>query len=127
MTHSQYDAVVIGAGAGGMSAAAHLVAAGRKVLLVESQDRLGGRASSEEIDGFIVNRGAIAIERGSSFEQTFDLLGVPLDVREPQPATVFRIDGKIIGPSQGGGWNRTPGGAATAAATIAASLGDARK
>src|SRR5690606_2332653 len=127
MTHSQYDAVVIGAGAGGMSAAAHLVAAGRKVLLVESQDRLGGRASSEEIDGFIVNRGAIAIERGSGFEQTFDLLGVPLDVREPQPATVFRIDGKIIDPSKGGGWNLILGGLTKAAAKIGASFGDVRK
>ncbi|MFT3804482.1 MAG: FAD-dependent oxidoreductase [Burkholderiaceae bacterium] len=126
-TFHSYDAVVIGAGAGGMSAAAHLVAAGRKVLLVESQDRLGGRASSEEIDGFIVNRGAIAIERGSGFEQTFDLLGIPLDVREPQPATVFRIDGKIIDPSKGGGWNLILGGLTKAAAKIGASFGDVRK
>lgn len=122
-----YDAIVIGAGAGGMSAAAHLVAAGRKVLIVESKDRLGGRASSEEIEGFIVNRGAIAIERGSSFEETFDLLGVPLDVREPQPATVFRIDGKIIDPSKGGGWNLILGGLTKAAAKIGASFGDVRK
>ena len=126
-TRHSYDVVVIGAGAGGMSATAHLVAAGRKVLLVESQDRLGGRASSEEIDGFIVNRGAIALERGSSFEQTFDLLGVPLDVREPQPATVFRIDGKIVDPSKGGGWNLILGGLTKAAAKIGASFGDVRK
>ena len=126
-TPQTFDAVVIGAGAGGMSAAAYLVAAGRKVLLVESQDRLGGRASSEEIDGFIVNRGAIAIERGSGFEQTFNLLGVPLDVREPQPATVFRIDGKIIDPSKGGGWKLILGGLTKAAAKIGASFGDVRK
>lgn len=125
--NAAFDAVIIGAGAGGMSAAAHLVAAGRKVLLVESQDRLGGRASSEEIDGFIVNRGAIAIERGSGFEQTFQLLGVPLDVREPQPATVFRIDGKIIDPSKGGGWNLILGGLTKAAAKIGASFSDVRK
>jgi hypothetical protein len=61
---SRYDAVVIGAGAGGMSAAARLTAAGKKVLLVERLNRLGGRASSEIIDGHIVNIGAIAIERG---------------------------------------------------------------
>ncbi len=127
MTQSHYDAIVIGAGAGGMSAAAHLVAAGRRVLIVESQDRLGGRASSEEIDGFIVNRGAIAIERGSGFEQTFELLGVPLDVREPQPATVFRIDGKIIDPSKGGGWNLIIGGLTKAAAKIGATFGDVRE
>jgi phytoene desaturase len=126
-TSHSYDVVVIGAGAGGMSAAAHLVAAGRKVLLVEAQDRLGGRASSEEIDGFIINRGAIAIERGGSFEQTFDLLGVPLDVREPRPATVFRIDGKIVDPSKGGGWGLILGGLTKAAAKIGASFGEVRK
>ena len=61
---ARYDAVVIGAGAGGMSAAARLTAAGKRVLLVERMNRLGGRASSEIIDGHIVNIGAIAIERG---------------------------------------------------------------
>ncbi len=122
-----YDVVVIGAGAGGMHAAARLVAAGRTVLLVESRDRLGGRASSEVVDGFTINTGAIAIERGSGFEETFQLLGVPLDVREPQPATVFRIDGKIIDPSGGGGWNLILGGLTKAAAKIGATFGDVRK
>jgi len=126
-TELNYDVVVIGAGAGGMHAAARLVAAGKKVLLLESQDRLGGRASSEEIEGFVVNRGAIAIERGSGFEETFQLLGVPLDVREPKPATVFRIDGKIIDPSGGGGWNLILGGLTKAAAKIGSTFGDVRK
>ena len=39
-TTTAFDAVVIGAGAGGLAAAAHLVAAGRKVLVAE---RLGRR------------------------------------------------------------------------------------
>ena len=85
----RYDAIVVGAGAGGMTAAARLVATGRKVLLVERLGRLGGRASSEEIDGHIVNIGAIAIERGGVFEESFSMLNVPLDLREPNPATVF--------------------------------------
>ncbi|HSW13999.1 MAG TPA: NAD(P)/FAD-dependent oxidoreductase [Solimonas sp.] len=126
-TELNYDVVVIGAGAGGMHATAWLVSAGKKVLLVESQDRLGGRASSEEIEGFIINRGAIAIERGSGFEETFLALGVPLDVREPKPATVFRIDGKIVDPSGGGGWNLILGGLTKAAAKIGSSFGDVRK
>lgn len=124
---TQYDVVVIGAGAGGMHAAARLVAAGRKVLVVEALERLGGRASSLHVDGFIVNTGAIAIERGSGFEETFQLLGVPLDVREPKPATVFRIDGKIVDPSGGGGWGFLLGGLTKAAAKIGASFGDVRK
>ncbi|WBY03058.1 FAD-dependent oxidoreductase [Ramlibacter tataouinensis] len=125
MTHPYYDAVVIGAGAGGMSAAARLVAAGKKVLLTERLGRLGGRASSEAIDGHIVNIGAIAIERGGVFEETFDLLGVPLDIREPNPATVFYIDGKVINVAKGG-WGMLLGTFTKQAAKIGAKFADAR-
>ena len=121
----KYDAVIIGAGAGGLSAAARLVAAGKKVLVAESRDRVGGRASSEQIDGFTVNIGAIAIEVGSVFEETFALLGVPLDIREPNPATVFFIDGKVINVSKGG-WGMLLGGFTKQAAKIGAKFADAR-
>jgi phytoene desaturase len=121
-----YDAVVMGAGAGGLCAAARLVAAGKKVLVVESKDRVGGRASSEQIEGFTVNIGAIAIELGGVFEETFNLVGVPLDLREPSPATVFRIDGKVINVSKGGGWGMLLGTFTKQAAKIGAKFSDAR-
>ena len=121
-----YDVAVIGAGAGGLCAAARLVAAGKKVLVLESRDRVGGRASSEQIDGFTVNVGAIAIERGGVFEETFGQLGVELDLREPSPATVFRIDGKLINVSKGGGWGLLLGGFTKQAAKIGAKFADAR-
>jgi len=123
--HAAYDAVILGAGAGGLCAAARLVAAGRRVLVVEAQGRVGGRASSENIDGFTVNIGAIAIEKGSTFEETFALLGVELDVREPNPATVFRIDGKLVNVSKGG-WGMLLGGFTKQAAKIGAKFSDAR-
>jgi phytoene desaturase len=122
---ARYDAVVIGSGAGGLCAAARLAAAGRKVLVAERLDRLGGRASSEQIDGFTVNIGAIAIERGGVFEETFDLLGVPLDIREPNPATVFYIDGKVINVAKGG-WGMLLGTFTKQAAKIGAKFADAR-
>ena len=108
-----------------MTAAARLVGTGRKVLLVERLGRLGGRASSEEIDGHIVNIGAIAIERGGVFEETFSMLGVPLDLREPNPATVFFIDGKIINATKGG-WGMLLGTFTKQAAKIGAKFADAR-
>jgi phytoene dehydrogenase-like protein len=122
----RYDAVIIGAGAGGLCAAARLVAAGKRVLVAESLGRVGGRASSEVIDGHIVNIGAIAIERGSIFEETFGLLGLELDVREPNPATVFRIDGKLINVSKGGGWGMLLGTFTKQAAKIGAKFSEAR-
>jgi phytoene desaturase len=122
---ARFDAVVIGAGAGGLSAAARLAAAGKKVLVAERLGRLGGRASSEQIDGHIVNIGAIAIERGGIFEETFDLLGVPLDLREPNPATVFYIDGKVINVAKGG-WGMLLGTFTKQAAKIGTKFADAR-
>jgi all-trans-retinol 13,14-reductase len=42
MTETQWDAIVIGAGMGGMTAAAYLAAAGRRTLLIEQHSVLGG-------------------------------------------------------------------------------------
>lgn len=123
---NHYDTIILGAGAGGMCSAARLVAAGKKVLVVESLNRVGGRASSEIIDGFVVNTGAIAIELGSTFEDTFALLNVKLDVREPNPATVFYVDGKIINVAKGGGWGFLLGTFTKQAAKIGAKFADAR-
>ena len=99
------DALVIGAGAGGLSAAARLAHHGYATLLVESRDRVGGRASTvrETVDGteFQVNTGAIAIEYGGVLEETFTLTGAPFDVRIPKPATLFRIKGRDISIAKG--------------------------
>lgn len=43
---NNFDAIVIGAGLGGLTTAALLAQAGKKVLLLERTDRLGGRALS---------------------------------------------------------------------------------
>jgi phytoene desaturase len=98
----RYDAVIIGAGAGGLFAAACLVNAGKSVLLVDDHDRLGGRATSYEIDGFTINTGAIALKMGGIFEQILTDTGVAYDVREPKPRTAFRVNGKIVNAGKGG-------------------------
>jgi phytoene dehydrogenase-like protein len=41
-----WDAIVIGAGIGGLSTASLLAKEGMKVLLLEKEDRVGGRALS---------------------------------------------------------------------------------
>ncbi|RRH76167.1 FAD-dependent oxidoreductase [Falsigemmobacter faecalis] len=98
----KFDAVVIGAGAGGCHAAARLAAAGQHVLMIDDHAWLGGRAGTEMIDGHRVNMGAIALEPGGVFEETFALCGARLDIREPKPAAVFYLDHKVVDISKGG-------------------------
>ena len=44
-----YDAIVVGAGHNGLTCAAYLAKAGRKVLVLESRQSIGGATASEEI------------------------------------------------------------------------------
>jgi protoporphyrinogen oxidase len=125
MTVVRADAVVIGAGAGGLCAAARLSHAGLHTIVVDDKDRIGGRASTEEIDGFTVNIGAIAIELGGVFEETFNTVGAPLDIRTPEPASSFFIDGKLIDVGRGG-WSLLLGQLTKQASRILEKFADAR-
>ena len=49
MTPAAYDAIVIGGGHNGLTAAAYLARAGRKVLVLERRHVLGGAAVTEEV------------------------------------------------------------------------------
>ncbi len=125
MTVVRADAVVIGAGAGGLCAAARLSHAGLHTIVVDDKDRIGGRASTEEIDGFKVNIGAIAIELGGVFEETFNTVGAALDIRTPEPASSFFIDGKLIDVGRGG-WSLLLGQLTKQASRILEKFADAR-
>lgn len=121
----RFDAIVIGAGAGGLCAAARLAHGGFSTLLLETHGRLGGRAATEEIDGFKVNIGAIALELGGVFEETFDLVGAPLDIRVPEIGNAFFLDGKIVDVGRGG-WGLLLGGLTKQAAKILEKFAEAR-
>ncbi len=54
----KYDAIIIGAGLGGLSAGAYLARAGRKVLVLEKMSEPGGRCRSVELMGHRFDIGA---------------------------------------------------------------------
>jgi monoamine oxidase len=56
------DAVVIGAGLAGMTAARNLAAAGKRILVLEARDRVGGRTYDVPVTG-----SSIPVEAGAEF------------------------------------------------------------
>ena len=99
--NATYDALVVGAGAGGLAAAARLNRYGFRTLLVEERDRVGGRASTVELDGFRVNTGALIIELGGENGRLFDELGVPIGARVPKRPLVLRLGGRDVPMTSG--------------------------
>ncbi|MFD9793998.1 NAD(P)/FAD-dependent oxidoreductase [Streptomyces sp. NPDC059070] len=55
-TAHQADVVIVGAGLAGLSAAHQLTAAGVPVMVLEAAGEVGGRMSTEEVDGFRLDR-----------------------------------------------------------------------
>jgi phytoene dehydrogenase-like protein len=62
MPNELWDVVVIGAGAAGLAAAKRLGAAGRRVLVLEARDRIGGRIDTRREPGW-----PAPVEAGAEF------------------------------------------------------------
>src|SRR5207248_1595722 len=59
---SHYDAIIIGGGHNGLVTAAYLAGAGKKVLVLERREVLGGCAPTEELwPGYRVSTGAYLV------------------------------------------------------------------
>lgn len=125
-TPASYDAIIIGAGAGGLFTAARLQHLGYRTLVVERLDKLGGRASTTDVDGFKVNDGAIVIECGGITERTFGELDIPWEIREPSPPILYRIKGKDVDVT-GGGWGFLLQKLTRQGAKVVGGIGAARK
>jgi phytoene dehydrogenase-like protein len=71
-----WDAIVIGAGLGGLTAAAHLVKAGLRVLVLERNPHIGGTAYVYHRKGFTFPMGPLGFSHPSLVQKTLTDLGV---------------------------------------------------
>lgn len=90
-----WDVVVVGAGHNGLTAAAYLARAGRRVLVVERRDRVGGAATLEEPwDGYRVSPCAYLVGLlHPVVVRELDLARFGYDVVVPDPGLVVPLPG----------------------------------
>jgi monoamine oxidase len=86
------DVAIVGAGVAGLAAAKALMQAGKRVLVLEARDRIGGRTVTDTSLGFPFDRGAAGLTPGSPLAQA---LGVRL---APAPfLAAILVNGRELG------------------------------
>ncbi|MCU1527450.1 MAG: hypothetical protein JWP75_1213 [Frondihabitans sp.] len=93
------DAIVIGGGVAGLVVARDLAKAGRRVVLVEESDRLGGEVKRHTVAGIDLDAGAESFAtRGDTVAQLATQLGLGNEIVAPDPrgAWVVEADGQAF-------------------------------
>lgn len=89
-----FDAVIVGAGIGGLSAAITLAAAGKRVIVVEAQAGPGGKAGVVQIDGVEIDTGPSVLTLPEIFTELIASAGLDpaaeLTLRRASPSFCYR-------------------------------------
>lgn len=115
MNDKNYDVVIAGGGLAGLTAAAFLARAKKRVLVLERSKELGGRARTEHENGYAINLGAHALYRRGAAASVLRELGIELQGRPPPVAGGYAI--------LGGTLHTLPSGALSLLTTDILSLG----
>lgn len=124
------DVVIVGAGLAGLAAAHQLTSAGVTVSVLEAAPRVGGRMTTDLIDGFRLDRTGQLIN--TSFPELRRTPGLgELVLRPFSPGVLVRSDGRThrVGATGSGGWGtngRSANGRATGSRSTRGALTTAR-
>jgi phytoene dehydrogenase-like protein len=88
--------IVIGGGLAGLAAATYLARGGRSVTLVEKASTTGGRAATDVVSGYAINRGVHALYTGGPGSEILRDLGVTYT--SGRPRDIFALDKRGLHP-----------------------------
>ena len=88
------DVVVVGGGMAGLTVACYLARAGVDVTVFEKAPELGGRAATQNVDGFRFNRGGHALYTGGAASRVLEELGISYEYGVPKDTFVLQ-EGKL--------------------------------
>ena len=94
-----YDSIIVGAGAAGLTAAAHLAKEGHRILLLEKESQCGGLVTSFQRGGFTFDGGIRALENAGVLFPMLKKLGIDLHFLKNQVSLgledyIIHIEGK---------------------------------
>ena len=89
------DTVVVGGGMAGLAAAAYVGGAGKSVIVLERSSHTGGRAITEERNGYYFNLGPHALYKEGLAAQILRELGVAVRGGEPPIAGKAALNGEL--------------------------------
>lgn len=89
------DVVIIGAGISGLACAKHLMRSGKRFLILEASNSVGGRIKSDVFEGFILDRGFQVLQTAYP-EARRQLDYNELDLKPFWPGVAVRVDRKLF-------------------------------
>jgi phytoene dehydrogenase-like protein len=95
MKLTDVDVVVVGAGLAGLSCARHLMNRSVSFIILEADDRIGGRLKTDVLDGFLLNHGFQVLQTAYP-EARRQLDYHRLELKPFAPGAIIRAAGKFM-------------------------------